>query len=264
MRNILRILFPAAIVAIASCGSDNSTTINHIDTTADSAVVVDTIPVDTIPVEALAAKMGGDTITPADKSQIFFSFTADPLKKKGTKLTAKQVKKRFMPLDPECDGEAMYKVERFFVLDSLNKIGEEPDHDLGMIAFAEIALLDTIKKTTDGCWVTWRIDYETVQACPYASGTLFMLSTYDAAGKNISTQCMARNEGGADAPISWTCLELTNIFMDGSFRCLYADSTEDYDENDKPVYSVMRKTFTGQISAGGKITRTELEIERSE
>lgn len=259
-----RFLLPAAIVAFASCGNDNTTTTTSVDTAADSVVVVDSLPKDTIPVEALAIKMGGDTIAPADKSQIFFSFTADPAKKKGTKLTTKQVKKRFLPLDPECDGEAMYKLQRFFVLDSLAKLGEEPDYDLGQLAFVQIAFLDTIKKTAESSWVTWRIDYETVQACPYASGTLFMLSTYDAAGKNISTQCMARNEGGADAPISWTCHEYTNIFTDGSFRSLYADSTEDYDENDKPVYSVMRKTFTGQISAAGKITRTELEIERSE
>ena len=169
-----------------------------------------------------------------------------------------------MPIDPECDGEATYKLNRFLFLDSLKKIGEEPSLDIGQIATVNIELLDTIRKDSNGCWVTWRIDYATTEACPYATGSLFMLSTYDTNGKLVSTQCMARDEGGADAPISWTCREYSNIFKDGSFRSLYADSTEDYDVNDKPVYSVMRKTFTGQISAGGKITRTELEIERTE
>jgi hypothetical protein len=261
---LLRFVLPLAMLALSSCGNDTTTTANNMDTTADTVAVVDSIPKDTVSIELIAAKLGGDTIATDDKSQIFYSFTADPGKKKGTKLSAKQVKKRFMPLDPECDGEATYKVERFFYLDSLANLGEDPDYDIGQLVTVNISLLDTIKKTPEGSWVTWRIDYATAQSCPYAEGTLFMLSTYDATGKNISTQCMARNEGGADAPISWTCNEKSNIFQDGSFRSLYADSTQDYDENDKLVYSVMRKTFTGQISAAGKITRTELEIERSE
>lgn len=259
-----RILLPLATLVFASCGGETSTTSRTVDTTVDSAVVVDSLPKDTIRAEALAVTMGGDTIVPADKSQIYFSFNADLAKKKGKVIPAKEVRRRFMPLDPECDMEASWKLQRYFALDSLKKLGESPDSDMGQMMWGEVKLLDTIRKDATGSWVTWRLDYETAQACPYASGTLFFLSTYDANGKNISTQCMARDEGGADAPISWTCHEWSNIFQDGSFRSLYADSTEDYDANDKPVYSVMRKTFTGQISAAGKITRTELEIERSE
>ncbi len=262
--HIFRILLPIAFVAFASCGNENTTTTNNVDTTTDSLVVVDSLPKDTVPTEALATKMGGDTIAPADKSQIFFSFNAALSNKKGKVLSGKEVRRRFVPLDTECDPEAAYKFQRYLYLDSLKKAGDSPSDDMGQMVWAEIKLLDTIRKDSNGCWVTWRLDYETAQACPYAMGTLFMLTTYDKSGKQISTQCMARDEGGADAPISWTCREYSNIFLDGSFRSLYADSTEDYDVNDKPVYSVMRKTFTGQISSAGKITRTELEIERSE
>lgn len=263
MRHIFRLLISITLVAVTSCGNDAATS-NNTDTSADSTVVADTIPVDTIPIEALASNMGGDTITPADKSHIFYSFDRKMTEKSGRTLSVKETKRRFLPLDPECDGEAAYKVQRFLYLDSLRKTGEEPNFDIGEIADVKIELLDTIRKDENGCWVTWSIHYSTVEACPYATGTLYMLTTYDKNGKQVSTQCMARDEGGADAPISWTCHEYSNIFTDGSFRSLYADSTEDYDENDKPVYSVMRKTFTGQISAAGKITRTELEIERSE
>lgn len=263
MRCIFPVLIPFTIVVVSSCGND-TTTSNDIDTTADSVVVIDSVPTDTIPVEALAYNMGGDTIVPADKSQIFFAFNKKYTEKTGRNLSAKETRRRFIPLDPECDGEAAYKVQRFLFLDSLSKIGEEPNFDIGEIASVKIEFLDTIRKDENGCWVTWSIHYSTIEACPYATGTFFMLTTYDKSGKQVSTQCMARDEGGADAPISWTCHEYSNIFTDGSFRSLYADSTEDYDANDKPVYSVMRKTFTGQISAAGKITRTELEIERSE
>jgi hypothetical protein len=259
-----RILFAFPFLVLVSCGNETTTTTNTIDAIADSIIVTDTLPKDSVSIETLALKMGGDTIAPADQSQIFFSFNAALMNKKGKILSGKEVRRRFIPLDPECDGELTYKLQRYLMIDSLKKLGEEPDYDMGQIVWAEIKLLDTIRKSENGCWVTWRLDYETAQACPYASGTLFMLTTYDKTGKQISTQCMARDEGGADAPISWTCHEYCNIFNDGSFRSLYADSTQDYDADDKPVYSVMRKTFTGQISAAGKITRTELEIERSE
>jgi hypothetical protein len=257
-----RFLFPVAMILLTACGSDSTT--SDSDSVPVSVTAADTGLPDTVPSAALALSMRGDTIAPAERSLIFYSFTSDLVNKKGRALAPKEIRSRFMPLDPLCDGEAIYKLQRLFFLDSLERRGEEPDPDIGQLASVKAALLDTIRSSANGYWVTWRIDYATTEACPYASGTLFMLSTYDAAGKNIATQCMARNEGGADAPISWSCVEVCNIFEDGSFRSLYADTTEDYDANDKPVYSVMRKTFTGQISSAGKITRTELEIERSE
>jgi hypothetical protein len=43
------------------------------------------------------------------------------------------------------------------------------------------------------------------------------------------------------------------------------DTTGDYDNNGSPTYeSIMRKTFTGQIAQGGKITLEEKEIERND
>jgi hypothetical protein len=261
-----RILLPAAALLFASCGNETPSSRNtaKVDTAADTVAMVDSVTNDSIPVSALATQMRGDTIAPADRSQVFYSFTAALLKKKGKVLSAKEVRRRFLPLDAGCDEEAAYRIQRYFALDSLKKLGQTPDSDMGAMVWGEVSLLDTIRKDASGCWVTWRVDYETTQACPYASGTYFMLSTYDASGKLVATQCMAREEGGADAPISWSHHEVCNIFKDGSYRSLVSDTTEDYDVNDKPVYSVMRKTFTGQISAAGKITRTEEEIERTE
>lgn len=250
---------------LLSCGSESTVAEKIQDSTPDTLALNDTAPaVDTTPAVTLASTMGGDTITPADRSQIFYAFTVKLAENKRKLITAKEARKRFMPLDPNCDQDAAYTLQAFFKLDSLRRLGETPDHDMGQIVEAEIRLVDTIRKTPNGSWVAWTLAYSTAQQCPYAHGTYFMLSTYDKSGKMISTQCMGCDAGGADAPISWTKRHETNIFKDGSFRGLYADSTEDYDVYDKPVYSIYRKTYTGQIDSTGRIVLNEKEIERSE
>lgn len=256
----------ALVTSIAmSCGNETKVSDTTVDSLPDSVAVNDTVKLnDTIAFNAIASTLGGDTISPADRSQIFYSFTVKLAENKRKLITAKEARKRFMPLDPNCDQDAAYTLQAFFKLDSLKRLGETPDHDMGQIVEAEIRLVDTIRKTPNGSWVAWTLAYSTAQQCPYAHGTYFMLSTYDKSGKMISTQCMGCDAGGADAPISWTKRHETNIFKDGSFRGLYADSTEDYDVYDKPVYSIYRKTYTGQIDSTGRIVLNEKEIERSE
>jgi len=262
---MLRLSIPIAILAFASCGDPVSTQ-NNIDTTADTTVVViDSLPADTLQPDVVAFKMGGDTIVPSDQSLIFFSFdTRMNIAFTGKALSAKQVRNRFMPIDPACDGEAAWTLQRFFYLDSLKRIGESPDTDMGQTVSVEIKEYDTIRKTQSETWVAWSMGYETAQSCPYASGTFFMLSTYDAAGKLVSTQCMGRDLGGADAPLQWVSVQTCNVFTDGSFRALLCDTSADDDFKTATDMSVVRKTYTGVIAAGGKITMTEAEIERND
>ncbi len=262
--HILRFTLPVAILLLASCG-ESASTHNSIDSTSDSVVVaVDTIPADTIPAEVVALKLGGDTITPSDQSLIFYSFTNKMLKNKNKALTVKQVRTRFAPMDPTCDFEAAWTFQRFFYLDSLKKIGESPDTDMGQTVFVEMKVYDTIKRSPSETWVAWTMVYETAQSCPYASGTFFMLSTYDVTGKLVSTQCMGRDLGGADAPMQWVSVQSCNVFTDGSFRALLCDTSADDDFKVAQDISIMRRTYTGMIAAGGKITVTEEEIERNE
>jgi hypothetical protein len=248
---------------LVSCGSDDASTkssdsIPRIIVAKDSAAVNDSIPA-----TAIAFSLGGDTIVTGNANDIFFSFTKSMENNKCKLLSVKEVRKRFLPIDPNCDGEANYQLKRFFELDSLRKADEDIDHDMGQTINVEIRVVDTIKKNKDDCWVAWTIYYTTAQQCPFAEGTFFMLTTYDKAGKLISTQCMGCIAGGGDAPISWTKTHTSNIFQDGSFRGLYADSTEDYDEaKGKPVYSIYRNVYTGQIAPNGKITVNQKEIER--
>lgn len=262
---IINIISAVVLTAFCACGSEEPSE-NNSDSTPRIIVAKDSIvPVDTSPKTSLAFTMGGDTIATGNANDIFYSFTKKLALNKRKPLSVKEVRKRFMPFDPNCDGEANYQLIRFFELDSLHKAGETIDGDMGQTIQVDIRLVDTIKKTPEGCWVAWTLYYSTAAQCPFSEGTYFMLSTYDKAGKLVSTQCMGCDAGGGDAPISWTKTHSTNIFQDGSFRGLFADSTEDYNEEQgRAQISVYRRTFTGQISGAGTISVEEKEIERTE
>lgn len=250
-------------LGVISCGESEQHNVND-DSTSDSVLVAETDTIkDTIPTEIIASGLGGDTISPSDKSLIFYSFTKKMNENKNKTLTPKQVRARFSPMDPECDQEAAWTFQRFFFLDSLKKIGEEPEYDMGRTVKVEIREYDTIKKSPSETWVAWTMWYETSQSCPYATGTYFMLTTYDAAGKIVSTQCMGRDCGGADAPLQWVSVQESNVFTDGSFRGILSDTSGEDDFNVATDLSIMRKTFTGMIAPGGKITTAVKEIERN-
>lgn len=253
------------VLILFSCGENSSSEQKH-DSVADTVNTNDTAAqLDTVPAAIIASQLGGDTITTADMSQVFYPFSNDLLTRTGKKLSAKEVKERFYPLDTACDAEVVYKIQRFMLIDSLKKRGEFPDSDMGQMIFGEAMLLDTIKRSPSGTWVLWSLRYKSEDACPYSEGTFFVLSTYDAAGKLVSSQCMARDEGGADAPLFWSTKQTCNIFTDGSFRGLYCDTVGDYNDDGSATYSsIIRKTYTGTISSAGKITRTTKEIERNE
>lgn len=252
-------------IMLCSCGS-TTTTENNSDTIPRIIVAKDSVPAsDTLLPATIAFTLGGDTITTSNANDIFFSFTKKLIALKRKPLSVKEVRQRFLPIDPNCDGEASYQLKRYFELDSLRNAHEDIDSDMGQTINVEIRLVDTLKKHADGCWVAWTMYYTTAQQCPFAEGTYFMLSTYNKSGKLVATQCMGSVAGGGDAPISWTKTHTSNIFQDGSFRGLYADTTEDYDEKKgKPVYSIYRNVYTGQIAPDGKITVNEKEIERTE
>lgn len=259
-------LFPAFTLLLCfSCGDENQSqakTDSVLDTTH---VAIDSLSApDTLPLSAIASGLGGDTIIPSDKSLVFFSFTKKLSDNDNKSLSAKEVKRRFSPMDPNCDEEAAYTFERFFYLDSLHKIGEEPDDDMGQTIKVEIREYDTIKKTASETWIVWTMKFETAEACPYAAGTYFMLSTYDANSKLVSTQCMGRDCGGGDPPVAWVSVQESNIFSDGSFRGILSDTSGEDDFKAAKDLSVMRKTFTGMIAQGGKITTSVKEIERNE
>lgn len=252
------------ITLFASCSGNAEHSGERSDAVTDTLLTSDSTPAvnDSVPDDVIAAELSGDVITPADASLILYTFGKKMSENKNKPLTAQEVRKRFAPMDPACDEEAAYTFQRFFFLDSLEKAGEEPEHDMGQTVKVEIREYETVRKTSSETWVAWTMYYETEQACPYATGTYYMLSTYDAAGKLVSTQCMGRDCGGADAPMQWTSVQQSNIFNDGSFRGLLCDTSGDYSE-EKPDLAIMRRTFTGRIAPGGKITTVVQEIERN-
>jgi hypothetical protein len=100
----------AIVTSIAmSCGNETKVNDETIDSTPDSVAVNDTIKVsDTISFNAIASTMGGDTITPADRSRIFYAFTVKLAENKHKPLSAKEARKRFLPIDPNCDQDAVH------------------------------------------------------------------------------------------------------------------------------------------------------------
>lgn len=256
---ITYIFFVLLCFVLISCGENQRNTAS-IDTIADTQDALASS--DTLPREIIASRLGGDTITPENKSLIFFTFSKALSENNNKPLTAKEVRKRFYPMDPECDDEAQWTFQRFFYIDSLHAIGEEPDDDMGQTVEVVIREFEAIKQTPEESWVVWTMHYKTAEMCPFASGTYYMLSTYDAKGKHVSTQCMGRDVGGADPPVSWSASHESNIFTDGSFRGVMADTSGDMEAPED--LSIVRKTYTGMISPGGKITTEVKEIERNQ
>lgn len=258
------LIFPLFFSFVASCSGTSQNVKNDTATTTDSAPVADYLPPqDTQPTRLIASSLGGDTIVTADKAFVMYTFDRKMNNNKHKNLSAKEVRERFLPIDTSCDAEAVHRFKKFFELDSLKRRGKQPEGDLGVIVQVDIKLYDTIKASPSGTWVAWTMYYESYPACPFSSGTYYMLSTYNAAGKLVSTQCMGRDDGGADAPMEWTTIQTCNLFMDGSFRGLYCDTVGDRSE-EKPDLSIIRRTYTGSISDAGKITTTIKEIERNE
>lgn len=257
-------LFVTCALILFSCSGPQQET-NH-----DSAVITDSVPVtnylppqDSAPKDLIASGLHGDTIITADKALVMYTFDKKMNTNKHKVLSGKDARARFMPVDTSCDDEARYYLAKYFELDSLHKRGKEPVQDLGVIVKMEIKEYDTISSSPSHTWVAWTMYYESYPACPFSQGTFFMLSTYNAAGKLVSTQCMGRDCGGADAPMEWSTVQTCNLFMDGSFRGLYCDTAGDRSE-EKPDLSIIRRTYTGSISEAGKITTVIKEIERNE
>lgn len=250
----------------ASCGNGSEKPPVSADTVSDTSHTSDAVVThpDTLPAALIASGMEGDVIAPSDADLVFFRFRKELDANTHKVLTAREVRSRFTPVDPECDEEAAWTFQRFFYLDSLHRLGEEPETDMGQTVKVEIREYDTIKNTPLETWVVWTMFYETSQACPYATGTYYMLSTYDAGGKLVSTQCMGRNCGGADAPLQWVSVQESNIFTDGSFRGLLCDTSGEDDFRAAKDLSIMRRTFTGRIAPGGKVTTEVKEIERND
>ena len=151
MRITLSIVF--GVFLFSSCGTDPGA--EHPDSIpATDSAHYDSVAVvkDTTRVTLIASTMGGDTIATKDQSQIIFSFTKEMLKNKNALLPVKEVRKRFMPVDQDCDEEAGWTLSRFFYLDSLHKRGEEPDRDMGQTVKVDIREFDTIRVTESNVW----------------------------------------------------------------------------------------------------------------
>lgn len=251
------LLFASLAFFCFSCGNEQPEQKND-SATSDSLTAL----TDSLPQTAIALSLGGDTIEPADPSQILYRFDEKMIRDKQDPLSVKEVSKRFMPADTNCDSEALYTLKRFFYLDSMNRAGDHSYSDLGQTVKVEMRLIDTIPVSPDFITVAWTMYYSTYEACPFSAGSYFMVSTYSKSGKLISTQLMGRQTSGGDAPMSFSSSVKGNLFRDGSFKSLQADTTEDADVEGKGRYDISQKIFRGSIDKNGKIFREEMVKEK--
>lgn len=248
------ILFSAFIFAVFSCGNDQPDQKND-SAKSDSLLAAE----DTLPKTAIAISLGGDTIDPADASQILYRFDEKMIRENQKPLSVKEVAKRFMPADTNCENDALYTLKRFFYLDSMDRAGDKSYNDLGQTIKVEIRLVDTIPVSADFVTVAWTMYYSTYEACPFSAGSYYMISTYSKSGKLISTQQMGQQTGGGDAPISFNSSAKGNLFRDGSFKSHQIDTVEDADVEGKGRFEITAKTFRGSIDKNGKIMREEID-----
>lgn len=254
-------LFTVSCFLFFACGNEKPDSVSG----SLSSVTVtknDSVAADTLPQTAIALLTGGDTIEPADASQILYRFNEKLIGENSKTLSLKEVRKRFMPVDPECSSEPAMALQRLFYLDSMNRAGDRSYSDPGQIVQVDVRLIDTIPVSTEFTTVAWTIYYSTYEACPFSAGTYYMISTYDKNKKLISTQQMGMQSGGGDAPVSFNTVENGNLFKDASFKILHIDTTEDGDAPAQTRYEIYKQLFRGSIGKDGKIVREEIELKK--
>ena len=244
-----------------SCGPNQSKEIKIVDSIVTA--VTDSISVDTTPKIQIAELLGGDTIIPNDKSLILFQFDSKLIDKNKKVLSAKEVRKRFLPIDSTCEMEAAYTLKRLFELDSMKRAGATSFGSEGQTIEVLARVIDTLTISPNYISVVWTMTYHTYEACPYSAGTYYMLTTYEKTGKLISTQLMGLSIGGGDAPYSFSQGENGYLYTDGSFKSNRADTTEDGDVVGKNRFEITKQSFKGRIDNSGHIIKAEIELPKS-
>lgn len=231
---------------LSSCGDSSR------KTTKDSARILtgDTVVV-----------TGGDSLHP-DTAVVLFRFdkhlSLSEESKKTESLPAKDVRKRFWPLDEACNEDARDVLQRFFALDSLKKKDWDAN-DIGQTVEVIVRVVDTVKVPGNYYAVAWIMYRESYPACPFSYGTYYMLTTYTKNGARISTQLLGLNEGAADAPVTFSADETAELFRDGSFKGVHADTSDCGEDDPKPAdcVEIRHYTYQGHITADGHILRTD-------
>lgn len=130
-------------------------------------------------------------------------------------LTAKEVKKLFYPVKENSGEKLTWYINRYFELDSMLRKLKQNDSDPGSVVSVKIRFLDTIYANMDYTLCSWLIDYKTEEQCPYASGTVAAISSFDSNGNLISSACVGENSSGSDSPLTWERKRSSVIYSNG-------------------------------------------------
>jgi hypothetical protein len=250
----------SVLIIMNSCGgtknndSQNSDSAKKVDSVHDSVAVIK--PIDTI---SIAEHLGGDTIDPKNESLVLFSYNSSLAKHNKRLMTSKEVRKNLNPL--LCGDEKFipYTFSRYLFLDSLKKAKGELNPDIGDLVDVKIYFLDSIHLSKNFTAICWSMFFESYQACPYSTGTDYLVTTFDASGKQIATTLLGEHSFGADAPMQWSSDKTANIFKDGSFKEISIDTTQ---EDPDSTAQVEVKVYRGKINVDGKILKELLPEEK--
>lgn len=246
----LRLLPFVFCLALAACGNDHS-----------SSESKDSLPKDSVPALATALQLGGDTLEPADANAVLYRFDEKMIGDTGriAPLSVEEVRKRFWPVPENCDQEAAYMVRQLFYLDSMNAKGDHSYEEPGATVSVQIREIEKLQVNPGINAVAWAISFSSYAACPFSTGTYYMLSTYDKSGKNIATMMMGDRMSAGDPPSMFSGSTVCNLYRDGSYKSLQVDTTEDLDAPEKDRYEIHRSVFRGTIGNDGSISREEVK-----
>src|ERR1044072_6107777 len=212
----LSIIF-SLFIFLCSCGGTKNTD-NKKDSLQDSVTVKIT---DTL---SIAQHLGGDSIETKNGSDVLFRFNSSLAKHAKKLMTAKEVRKSLTPI--ACDENGIsYTFKRYLYLDSLHAAKGTLHPDIGDLVDVKIYFLDSIRLAQNVKGICWSMDYQSYEACPYSSGTYYLLTTFDANGKQIATTLLAEKSSGADAPVAWSSDKSATLFTDYSFKEISRDSS---------------------------------------
>ena len=133
-----------------------------------------------------------------------------------------------------------YEVEEFLVIDSIKQTGTyatwADQRDIGQTKYSNAYLLHKIHLSDTSDIITWAITYATLEACPYASGTIIFATIFY---KGIATSCTLIGEdmGAGDPPSGMTRVITGNISEEGKISLhlkeISTDSGEEGETQEK-------------------------------
>lgn len=142
-------------------------------------------------------------------------------------------------VESPCTEFNTYQINEFLKMDSLNESGELEEYlsslDIGMMARIDAGAIQLISLNDSSDIFLWFLDYNTFEACPYASGTAVYGSLF--VNKEFrNTAVLGDISGGGDPPV-WGRTLITSIIQGQEIKIVEIEEYGDeYYDEEKETY----------------------------